>query len=199
MMSFAEKTSRPTLIGPGRLVLVVGPSGAGKDTLIAGAKAACAGDRGIVFARRVITRPASEFEDHDTLTDAAFGEAVKAGELAFWWSAHGLKYGIPCVADHHIRAGLLVVCNVSRGLLAELRGRYAHVHVVLVTAPAEILAMRLAGRSRKTDGSLLERAKRNAEFGSLQIDNEIENSGAPEIAVRQLFAVIHNLTASSAA
>jgi ABC-type phosphonate transport system ATPase subunit len=39
-------------IGPGRLVLVVGPSGAGKDTVIAGTKAACAGDPGIVFSRR---------------------------------------------------------------------------------------------------------------------------------------------------
>ena len=52
-------------IGPGRLVLVVGPSGAGKDTLIAGARVKCLNNPTIVFPRRVVTRAASVAEDND--------------------------------------------------------------------------------------------------------------------------------------
>ena len=62
-------------IGPGRLVLVVGPSGAGKDTLIDLARAACAGDNRIVFARRVVTRESSDAEDNEPVTLDAFRQA----------------------------------------------------------------------------------------------------------------------------
>ena len=76
------------LIGPGRLVLVVGPSGAGKDTLITGARAACRDDATVVFPRRVVTRPASAFEENDFVSKSDLAQAVARGEFAFWWSAH---------------------------------------------------------------------------------------------------------------
>lgn len=188
----------PEAIGPGRFVLVVGPSGAGKDTLIAGAKALCDGNPQFVFPRRIVTRPASDAEDHDSLTEQDFDRAVEVDAFAFWWPAHGLKYGVPRTADDAVRAGRTVVCNVSRGIVADVRERYARVDVVLVTAPAEILAKRLAGRSRDTDGSLMERIKRSDAFKDFQANHVIENVGAPGVAVRRLLAVINENTTLSA-
>jgi ribose 1,5-bisphosphokinase len=192
----SARTQAP--IGPGRFILVVGPSGAGKDTIIAGAKAARGGDPSIVFPRRVVTRPASEAEDHDTLASAAFDGAVKDGAFAFWWEAHGLKYGIPRAADDNIRAGRVVVCNVSRAVVAEVRARYAHVEAVTITAPADVLAARLAGRSRGTDGSLAQRVDRNNAFTDFRADHVIENIATPEAAVQMLLGVISGAEAPSA-
>jgi len=72
----SEALTIPEAIGPGRLVLVVGPSGAGKDTLLDLAKTACTEDRNICFPRRVVTREASVSEDNEQLSPDAFREAL---------------------------------------------------------------------------------------------------------------------------
>jgi ribose 1,5-bisphosphokinase len=166
------------LIGPGRLVVVVGPSGAGKDTLIAAARVRLAGNPAFVFPLRLVTRAASAAEDHLTISDGDFAHAVARGDFAFWWQAHGLKYALPAGIDDDIRAGRTVVCNVSRGVVSALRARYARLVVVLVTAPADILVARLAGRGRTSDGDLAQRLGREApspaEFAP---DHVIENVG----------------------
>ena len=186
-------------IGIGRFVLVVGPSGAGKDTVIAGAKAACGGDPTIVFPRRLVTRPATEAEDHDSLSDSDFDRGVNNGMFAFWWQAHGLKYGIPRSAEDDIRAGRTVVCNVSRGIVADVRTRYVRVDAVLVTAPVDILSARLSGRSRQTDGSVALRIERNASFNDFRANYVIENIGAADAAVKTLLDVIYAKTPQPAA
>lgn len=178
------------MIGPGRLIAVVGPSGAGKDMIIDGANEACTGDPAIVFPRRIVTRAASSAEDHDSLDEAAFERAVQEGELAFWWQAHGLKYGLPAAIDDDVRAGRNVVCNVSRGIVGELRARYASIEAVLVTAPADILAARLAGRARGSDGSLEQRLKRSDVFAAFRADRTISNDGTRDDAVRRLLEII---------
>jgi ribose 1,5-bisphosphokinase len=181
-------------IGPGRLVLVVGPSGAGKDTLLAYARSACRDDPDLVFPRRVITRPSSAAEDHDTLPDAGFDQAVGEGAFAFWWSAHGLKYGLPTAIDDDIGAGRTVICNVSRTVVGSARERYERVSVVLVTAPPDVLAARLAGRERSSDGSLAERVRR-AEVvrdQDLRPDCVIENVATPEIGGRRLLDAVYD-------
>ncbi len=178
-------------IGPGRLVVVAGPSGAGKDTLLRFARNLFRGDPNIVFPHRVVTREPSAAEDHQAWSEADFAAAVAAGGFAFWWYAHGLNYAVGAAVDGDIRAGKTVVCNVSRAVIAELRCRYANVRVVLVTAPAEVLAARLAARGRAMDGPLGMRLARSAPAQSdLAPDVVIENIGDLQNGGEQLIAAI---------
>ncbi len=84
------------------LVLVVGPSGAGKDTLLEAAREALAADPRFRFVRRAITRPAEAGgEAHEAVTDTQFA----ARTFALAWQAHGLRYGIPNDIATDIAAG----------------------------------------------------------------------------------------------
>lgn len=176
------------LIGPGHLVLVVGPSGAGKDTLLAHVREAARGDDSIVVVRRIVTRASSAAEDHDMLTETAFDQAVVEGAFAIWWGAHGNKYAIPRAAEDAIRAGRTVLCNVSRAVVAEQRARYARVTAVLVTAPEEMLRQRLASRDRSSDGDVAKRVARAGEV-EVQPDVVIMNVGEVAEAAAKLLAV----------
>jgi ribose 1,5-bisphosphokinase len=177
-------------IGPGALVLVVGPSGAGKDTLIALARALCVDDPRIVFPRRIVTRAASAAEDHDSVTPPQFDAAAGQGAYAFWWEAHGLKYALSAAIDTELRAGRTVICNVSRAVVRELRARYARVTVVLVTAPKEILLARLAGRGREGGGDVVERLDRAVPAADFAPDIVIENMGDPRFGAARLADVL---------
>jgi ribose 1,5-bisphosphokinase len=178
-------------IGPGALVVVVGPSGAGKDTLIALARDICADDPRIVFPRRIVTRPASEAEDHASATPFEFDAAVGQGAYAFWWEAHGLKYALSAAIDTALRAGSTVVCNVSRAVVARLRARYARVTVVMVTAPKDVLLTRLAARGRESGGGVAERLDRVAPaVDDLAPDVTIENIGDPHDGAGRLAEVL---------
>ncbi len=110
----AISVSAAVRIGPGRLVLVVGPSGAGKDTLLNLARVACAGDSGVVFPRRVVTRAASQAEDNAQVSPDGFREALLRCEFAMHWEAHGHRYALLRAIEDDIRAGRTVVVNVSR-------------------------------------------------------------------------------------
>lgn len=177
---------------PGALVLVVGPSGAGKDTLMGAAREALAGDPNFVFVRRVITRDAvAELEDHDTIDVAGFEAARAKGEFALTWEAHGLCYGIPADIDQDIAAGRTVIMNGSRRMIGDAQARYPRCMVTLITADPAIRARRLAGRGRETEDEI---AARLAHEGAPVPDGietvRIDNSGDLATAAAALVRAI---------
>jgi ribose 1,5-bisphosphokinase len=182
--------SRPGAIGPGRLVLVVGPSGAGKDTLLGLAKAACADDRKIVFARRIVTREASAFEDNAQVSLEAFRQALAQQAYAMHWEAHGHCYALPRAIDDDIRAGHTLIANVSRTVIGAARRAYADVAVVSITAPPQVLAERLAMRARGSDGKIEQRLGRTVDDAASAPDFSIMNVSSAEYHARQLVRII---------
>lgn len=173
----------------GTLHLVVGPSGVGKDTLIEAARRA---RPDLVVPRRVITRPADAGgEIHSAMTPEAFRHAAEEGAFALWWRAHGLGYGIPAEMADALTAGRHVLVNVSRTVIDEARARFAPLRVLLITAPAEILACRLAGRGRESRAEIAERMAR-APFSAPRGSDVtvIDNGGSPEEGAAAFLAAL---------
>ncbi|MBR1249505.1 phosphonate metabolism protein/1,5-bisphosphokinase (PRPP-forming) PhnN [Bradyrhizobium sp. AUGA SZCCT0169] len=181
-------TGHADAIGPGRLILLVGPSGAGKDTLLGLARAACADDGTIAFPRRVITRQASASEDNEEVSAGTFEAALARDEYAMHWEAHGHRYAISRAIDDEIRAGHTVVANVSRTIIPAMRQAYADVTVISITAPPNVLADRLAMRNRSSDGRIEQRLSRTVDEAAPDVT--IVNTGSAEFHARQLVRAI---------
>lgn len=186
-------TSREGGAHQGLFVAVVGPSGAGKDALIRGLGARLGEADGVFYVRRVVTRRANSFEDHETLEESQFLLAREQGRFALSWTAHGLLYGVPRDVDARIAGGCAVVCNISRAVVADVRRRYARSLVVLVTARPETLAARLAARGREGTQGRRERLDRAfAREAAFEPDAIIDNDGALDNSILRL----HDLVAS---
>lgn len=177
---------------PGALVLVVGPSGAGKDTLMGAAREALADDPNFIFVRRVITRDAvAALEDHDTIDLAGFDAAKARGDFALTWEAHGLCYGVPASIDDEIAEGHTVIMNGSRRMIGDAQARYPRSLVALITADPAIRAKRLAGRGRESEAEI---AARLAHEGAPVPEDievvRIDNSGDLDTAAAALVKAI---------
>lgn len=180
--------------GPGAVVLVVGPSGVGKDALIAGARARLDADPRFVFVVRDITRPAHPSEGFTPVTDTEFHLRLARGAYALSWGAHGLHYGIPRTLDDEVAGGRTAVFNASRMAIPAARARYANVKVVLVDCPIDIRARRMAARGREPEAEIAARLQRRVEEfnGAAAADAVIDNSGSLEEGVTRLVASLRS-------
>nr|WP_321457631.1 phosphonate metabolism protein/1,5-bisphosphokinase (PRPP-forming) PhnN [uncultured Cohaesibacter sp.] len=168
---------------PGTFILLVGPSGSGKDSLLSYARQKLAHDPRILFVRRCITRKAGDpSEDHESMSIIDFQKADMQGRFVISWGAHGLYYGLPVSMLDHLNSGGVAIANGSRKTIPQLRERFSNFLVVNLTVKPEILAKRLANRGRESAAEIERRLARTAEldanslFGAETI--HLDNSGA---------------------
>jgi thymidine phosphorylase len=178
-------------VATGSFFFVVGPSGAGKDSLMDGARPHLDPAR-FIFATRTITRPAdSGGEAHQACTQAEFTLLEQQGKFLITWQAHGLSYGLPSTLLEALIGGQHVVANGSRAMVAQLSVRVPNLVVVEIGAPPEILAQRLAQRGRESVADVAKRlARQTTPYPDGTHVLRVTNDQTPAIGISRFLAAL---------
>lgn len=183
----------------GKFIIVVGPSGSGKDTLINHVRPLFPA---FVYPRSCTTRPPrGTGNDHYTfLTDTEFKEKVHAGEFLEWAEYGGYCYGtlasdvLPLLAEGKIALKQLEVQGARQVREKVPRGELV---VVFVNAGTwEDMEKRIRARAPMSEAELLKRKSRYADEMSFmsEADFVVDNPfGRLEEAKKEFEAIISSL------
>jgi ribose 1,5-bisphosphokinase len=174
-----------------KLIYVMGPSGAGKDSLLGFARERVGAQ--VMFAHRYITRSVADGENHIALTHDEFASRLSYGLFAMHWDSLGLQYGIGIELDMWLARGMPVVVNGSRQHAEIALERYPHARFVHIDATPAVLAARLARRGREDARQIEARLARKPAFslpsGARVV--RIDNSGLLSEAGAQLLNLLN--------
>ena len=185
----------------GTLFYVVGASGAGKDSLLAYARAALGGGAPVFFAHRYITRPAEAGgENHVALNKAEFAQMKALDLFALAWESHGFCYGLGREIGLWLERGANVVMNGSRAFLPVADRRFPGLTVVQIEVSPAVLRSRLVARGREAPEEIEERLARASEFNVIHPNVlTIRNNGALPEAGDALVAVLRGARSAAEA
>lgn len=185
----------------GQLIMVVGPSGAGKDTVVDWVMAHWQGPPTLHWARRTITRPPqSGGEPHESLNTAHFEAQLARGDFALHWTAHGLHYGVRHAELQGLAQGHWVLVTGSRNHLAQARAQHPGLRVLHITAHPDTLRQRLGQRQRETSAEIEARVQRNARLapplqpGDMEMSNDGPLADTGQAVLRWLQQLHQGLT-----
>ncbi|MFM0322148.1 phosphonate metabolism protein/1,5-bisphosphokinase (PRPP-forming) PhnN [Caballeronia glebae] len=145
-----------------KLIYVMGPSGAGKDSLLGFARERVGAQ--VMFAHRYITRAVGGGENHIALSHDEFATRISYGLFAMHWESLGLRYGIGIELDAWLARGMPVVVNGSRQHAQRALERYPDARFVHIDATPSVLAARLARRGREDARQIEARLARRPAF-----------------------------------
>jgi phosphonate metabolism protein PhnN/1,5-bisphosphokinase (PRPP-forming) len=186
---------------PGVLILVAGPSGSGKDTLIAAARQALSENGRFVFPSRFITSAGRIGEEHIPVSPEDFEQMRREGRFFLDWTAHGLSYGIPACVREDLEAGRAAVFNISRRMIGAARAKWRRTHVIALMVEPEVLRQRLCARGRESEAEIEARVRRASEEaypigGPVHV---LDNSGSLNAAFEEFVALLLGLSRNAMA
>ncbi|TVR39650.1 MAG: phosphonate metabolism protein/1,5-bisphosphokinase (PRPP-forming) PhnN [Planctomycetota bacterium] len=175
----------------GMLVLVVGPSGVGKDSIIAGLLEQASTSFPLLLAPRWCTRQQAGGIGHLPCSEAEFDLRLQLGCFALNWSANGHRYGIGCEIDLWLHAGAMVLINGSRSHAQHTLARYPQAGLLHITADPTVIAQRLHQRGREDEKAIEERLKRQPELPQHERQATIHNNGKLASAIVCGLEIMH--------
>ncbi|MGV3678620.1 MAG: phosphonate metabolism protein/1,5-bisphosphokinase (PRPP-forming) PhnN [Acidovorax sp.] len=180
----------------GRLLYFMGPSGAGKDSLLDWLRQHLPAELPVQWARRTISRPAaSGGEAHESTTPDGHAALRAAGAFALHWEANGLAYGVRHSELAPLDRGRWLLLNGSRAYLPKALVRYPALVAVHITASPEVLRQRLQARGRESSDEVEQRVQRALRFiappGTAGI--EVRNDTSLDAAGQQLLQALERL------
>jgi ribose 1,5-bisphosphokinase len=180
----------------GRLIYCMGPSGAGKDSLLDWLRAYLPTPCPVHWAQRTISRGAtSGGEAHDSVSPQTFVALCIERAFALHWQANGLGYGVRHAQLAPLAQGHWVLLNGSRAYLPEALARFPDLVAVHITASPQVLRERLLSRGRETHDEVEARVQRAVAYtpppGSASL--EVHNDGVLSDAGQQLLNALEQL------
>jgi ribose 1,5-bisphosphokinase len=178
------------------LIYTMGPSGAGKDSVLGWLKAHLPPDAAVHFARRCITRQTYAVgEQHEALTGEEFAQAHNASHFGLHWAANGLHYGVRWPELQGPPDTQWIIINGSRAHLPEACQQYPGLVALHIGASPEVLHTRLLARGRETSAEVQARLTRMPPLFCPQGTKllEIHNNTRLQDAGHQLLLALRSL------
>lgn len=168
-----------------KIILIVGPSGVGKDTLLKNVKNKIQAN----FVKRYITRAPDENETNYFIQEEAFRILEKNNFFISTWTAHNNLYAI---AKNSIVEGLNII-SISRAKIKDFEKEYQKVYTINITLNKKDLKQRLEKRARESKEEIEKRLKRNYEKIEAKNLIEFENNKSLDESVEEFLKLLRQI------